>query len=54
MLSLFRALSRHDHGSTAIEYAVIASLIAIASLTAFRIVGSRLQGTLSNVASSIG
>lgn len=59
MLSLFRVLSRpglrlDERGSTAIEYAVIASLIAIAGVTAFRIVGSRIQSTLSNVANSLG
>ena len=59
MLSLFRVLSRpgvwsHEGGSTAIEYAVIASLVAIASVTAFRLVGGRLQSTLSNVAHSLG
>ncbi len=59
MLSLFRVLSRpgvrlDERGSTAIEYAVIASLIAIAGVTAFRIVGSRIQSTLSNVAHSLG
>lgn len=63
MLSLFRVLSRpgmwpdvcsHDGGSTAIEYAVIASLVAIAGVTAFRLVGTRVQSTLSNVAQALG
>ena len=59
MLSLFRAQVRHDlwlddGGSTAIEYAVIASLVAVAGVTAFRLVGSRVQATLSNVAQSLG
>ena len=54
MMSLFRALTRHDGGATAIEYAVIASLIAVASITAFRTVGNRLQTTLSNIAHTLG
>ena len=59
MLSLFRTIARHDAwrdeaGSTAIEYAVIASLIAVAGVTAFRLVGNRIQSTLSNVAHSLG
>lgn len=59
MLSLFRVLSRpgvwrDQRGSTAIEYAVIASLIALAGVTAFRLVGGRVQSTLGNVASSLG
>ena len=54
MLSLLRALGRSQGGSTAIEYAVIASLVAIASVTAFRVLGGRIQSTLSNVANTLG
>ena len=54
MLSLLRALGRNQGGSTAIEYAVIASLVAIAGVTAFRVVGGKLQNTLTNVANALG
>lgn len=54
MLSMFRSLARHDGGATAIEYAVIASLIGVASITAFRALSSRLQATLSNIAHTLG
>lgn len=54
MMSLFRALARHQGGATAIEYAVLASLIGVAAVTAFRLVGSRLESTLSNIAHTLG
>ena len=54
MLSLFRTLMRSERGATAIEYALIASLIAVAAVAAFRTVGGRLQNTLNNVAQTLG
>lgn len=54
MMSLFRTLARHDGGATAIEYAVIASLIGVAAITAVRTLGNRLQATLSNIAHTLG
>lgn len=54
MMSLFRTLARHDGGATAIEYAVIASVIGVASVAAFRALGNRLQATLSNIAQTLG
>mgnify|MGYP006285130191 CR=1 FL=1 len=54
MLSLFRTLARDGRGATAIEYALIASLIAVAAVATFRTVGGRLQNTLSNVAQALG
>jgi pilus assembly protein Flp/PilA len=54
MLSIFRRLLKNEHGATAIEYTLIASLIAIAAIVAMRSVGSKVNGVLSNVASSLG
>ncbi len=34
MLSIFRRLMRNEHGATAIEYTLIASLIAVAAIAA--------------------
>jgi Flp pilus assembly pilin Flp len=53
-MSLFRFLARHDGGGTAIEYAVLASLIGVASITAFRTLSTRVQATLSNIAHTLG
>ena len=53
MLSIFRKLMKNDRGATAIEYTLIASLIAVAAIAAMKSVGGKLQGVLSNVASTM-
>jgi pilus assembly protein Flp/PilA len=53
MLSIFRHLMKNDHGATAIEYTLIASLIAVAAITAMRSVGGKVTGVLSNVANAM-
>lgn len=40
-------------GATAIEYALLAALIAIASLMAFQISGVAVSGTFNNAASAM-
>jgi len=54
MLSIFRRLMKNEHGATAIEYTLIASLIAVAAIVAMRSVGTKVNGVLSNVASQMG
>ena len=51
MQCIFRRLMMNEDGATAIEYTVIASLIAVAALVAMRTVGSKINAVLSNVAS---
>ena len=53
MLSLIARLVRDESGVTAIEYALIASLIAVAAVTVMGTVGTNLSGTFSKVASSL-
>ena len=53
MLSIFRRLMKNEHGATAIEYTLIASLIAVAAITAMNKVGGKLTNVLTNVASSM-
>ena len=53
MLSIFRRLMNNDQGATAIEYTLIASLIAVAAITAMGSVGTKVNGVLSNVASAM-
>ena len=50
MLSIFRRLMKNEHGATAIEYTLIASLIAVAAITAMTSVGKSVSNVLSNVA----
>jgi pilus assembly protein Flp/PilA len=53
MLSIFRRLMQNDKGATAIEYTLIASLIAVAAITAMSSVGGKVSNVLSNVANSM-
>lgn len=54
MLSIFRRIAKSDRGATAIEYTLIASLIAVAAIVAMRTVGTKVNGVLSNVANAMG
>ena len=49
----FSKLINNQSGVTAIEYALIAALIAVAAIAAFTLVGSNLSTTFSYVASQL-
>jgi pilus assembly protein Flp/PilA len=53
MLSIFRRVMRNHDGATAIEYTLIASLIAVAAIAAMGAVGTKVNAVLSNVASTM-
>jgi pilus assembly protein Flp/PilA len=53
MLSIFRRLMKNEHGATAIEYTLIASLIAVAAIVAMKNVGGTVANTLNNVATAM-
>ncbi len=53
MLSIFRRLIKNDKGATAIEYTLIASLIAVAAITAMSTVGGKVTNVLGNVANAM-
>ena len=53
MGSLFANLLHDESGVTAIEYALIAALIAVAAIAAFSLVGSNLSSTFSRIASCL-
>ena len=44
---------RDESGATAIEYGLIAALIAVVVITAVAIIGTNLRGTFNNVANSV-
>ena len=54
MLSIFRRLMKSEQGATAIEYTLIASLIAVAAIAAMNSVGAKIQGVLTNVSTAMG
>ncbi len=53
MLSIFRRLLKNENGATAIEYTLIASLIAVAAITAMSTVGQKVNNTLNAVANNL-
>jgi pilus assembly protein Flp/PilA len=52
MTKLFKLL-RNERGATAIEYGLIAALIAVACITALTSVGGKLSGTFNNIGSQL-
>jgi len=53
MLSIFRRLVKNDKGATAIEYTLIAALIAVAAITAMTTVGGKITNTLNAVGNNL-
>jgi pilus assembly protein Flp/PilA len=49
----FRKMLKNEKGATAIEYGLIAALIAIAAITAMSGLGGTLNKTLTSVGSSM-
>jgi pilus assembly protein Flp/PilA len=52
-MSKFLKLIRNSKGATAIEYGLIAALIAVAAVTAMTNLGTKLSGTFNNVKSKM-
>ena len=52
-MSKFLKLIKNEEGATAIEYGLIAALIAVAAITALTTVGTQLNTTFSKVGSSL-
>ena len=48
-----RKLIRNSKGATAIEYGLIAALIAVAAITAMTSLGNQLQKTFNNVSNNM-
>jgi len=48
-----RRLFRNQKGATAIEYGLIAALIAVAAIVAMQGVGTSLNSTFTNVSTSM-
>ena len=54
MLKTLKRLLKKDEGVTAIEYGLIAALIAIVIIVAVTAVGDSLQATFEDVAAALG
>jgi len=53
MFATLITLWKNEDGATAIEYGLIAALIAVAAISAFQLVGTSLTSTFNNVASKL-
>jgi pilus assembly protein Flp/PilA len=53
MFATLITLWKNEDGATAIEYGLIASLIAVAAIAAMQLVGTSLTSTFNNVASKL-
>jgi pilus assembly protein Flp/PilA len=53
MFAVFSKLLKNESGVTAIEYGLIAALIAVAAVTVMGTVGTNLSSTFQTVANSL-
>ena len=53
MTHFMLSLLRHSRGATAIEYGLIAALIAVAAISAMQGLGSKLKTTFTNVSTNM-
>ncbi len=52
-MGFMKRLVSDESGATAIEYGLIAALIAVVCISAAGAVGTNLKGTFTNIASSL-
>ena len=52
-MAKFLKLIKNDKGATAIEYGLIAALIAVAAIGAMQSIGTKLGTTFNNVSNSL-
>lgn len=52
-MRFFKKLAGEERGATAIEYGLIAALIAVAAIGAMSAVGGKLTNTFSNVSNNL-
>jgi len=53
MSNLFSRFVRDESGATAIEYGLIAALIAVVVITALQTIGTNLQADFTSVATAL-
>ena len=53
MSTILQMLLRSNRGATAIEYGLIAALIAVAAISAMKGLGNNLNNTFKNVSSNL-
>jgi pilus assembly protein Flp/PilA len=51
--AVFTRLGHDESGATAIEYGLIAALIAVAAIVAFQLIGTNLSGIFNSVGTQL-
>jgi len=54
MLTTLKNFAANEDGATAIEYGLIAALIAVVIISAITLVGTNLSGTFEKVSGKLG
>ena len=52
-MQFIRKMMKNEKGATAIEYGLIAALIAVAAITAMSTVGTKLTNSFNNVSNKL-
>lgn len=52
-MKLIRKMFKNEKGATAIEYGLIAALIAVAAVTAMSTLGTTISGTFNNASNKM-
>ncbi len=52
-MTFISKMMKNEHGATAIEYGLIAALIAVAAITAMSTTGTKLKNTFGNVSAKL-
>jgi len=54
MTNVFARFVKDESGATAIEYGLIAALVAVVCITALTTLGTNLKATFTNIGSELG
>jgi pilus assembly protein Flp/PilA len=52
-MKIIKKIFKNENGATAIEYGLIAALIAVAAMTAMGTLGNKLTNTFTNVSNKL-
>ncbi|WP_072559544.1 Flp family type IVb pilin [Sphingorhabdus lutea] len=52
-MKMFKKIFKNEEGATAIEYGLIAALIAVAAITAMQSLGDNLNNTFGTVSNAL-
>lgn len=52
-MKLFRDLLKNEAGATAIEYGLLAALIAVAAMAGMKLVGKQLDSTFTTISTDL-